>query len=72
MSFLNSILNIMSSVIVVGGTIYGAIGGVQLGLAIKDHQGPAIGQSIMQLAGAAAIILSGLALANIQFGGTAG
>lgn len=68
MEFLNSILSIMSGVIVAGGTIYGAIGGVQLGLAIKDHQGPAIGSAIMQLAGAAAIILSGLAMTSIKFG----
>lgn len=69
MEFLNSILSIMSSVIVTGGTIYAAIGGVQLGLAIKDHQGPAIGTAAMQLAGAGAIILSGLAMTSLKFGG---
>lgn len=68
METLNSILKIFANVITVGGVLYGAYGGIQLGLAIKDHQGPAIGQAIMQIAGAAAIILAGATIASVQFG----
>ncbi len=69
METLNKILEIFGQVITVGGVIYGVYGGIQLGLAIKDHQGPAIGQAIMQLVGAAAIILSGALLLATKFGG---
>ena len=65
METLNSILSTFANVITVGGVLYG---GIQLGLAIKDHQGPAIGQAIMQIAGAAAIILAGATIAGVQFG----
>ena len=68
METLNSILSTFANVITVGGVLYGAYGGIQLGLAIKDHQGPAIGPAIMQIAGAAAIILAGATIAGVQFG----
>lgn len=69
MEFLNSILKFMSTGIVAGGTLYGVIGGVQLGLAIKDHQGPAIQSAIFQIVGAAMVIACGAIVANINFGG---
>lgn len=68
MSILNNILSILGGVIVGGGSLFAVFGLVQLGTALKDHQGPAIASACWNLAGAAAIILGGALCLSINFG----
>lgn len=69
MEFLNSLIEIMSKAIILVGSLFACYGAVNLGLAIKDHQGPAIGSALSQMAGAAIIIYAGVKMASMTFGG---
>lgn len=67
MELLNKIITTIGGVISTGGLLFAVFGLIQLGTAMKDHQGPAIGSALWQLAGAAAILAAGVLCMSVTF-----
>ncbi len=67
MELLNQIVKTIGGIITSGGLLFAVFGLIQLGTAMKDHQGPAIGSALWQLAGAAAISAAGVLCLSVTF-----
>ncbi|MCD8089152.1 MAG: hypothetical protein LUD81_00740 [Clostridiales bacterium] len=58
--------NLLSKAAVAGGGLWAVWGLVQLGMSIKDHNGPGIQGAIWQLIGGAIIIAAGSAISSLD------
>lgn len=67
MDLLKQLTTLLGNTIAFGGGIWLVFAGIQLGTALKDHQGPAIGSALWSVAGAGCILGSGLLLTNLTF-----
>ena len=67
MEILTTLLDLLSHGVILGGTIYGLIGMVMLGVAFKDHQGPGIASALWQIVGGIIIIAAGIALKSVSW-----
>ncbi len=65
-SALTTAVNLLSKGAIAGGGIWAIWGIVQLGMAIKDSDGPGIGKAIWQIVGGAIIIAAGTALTTVD------
>lgn len=72
MEFLNGIISIVGTCVAFGGGLFVVLGLVQLGTAIKDHQGPAIASALWQLAGAGLILAAGIYMGSLTWGSGGG
>lgn len=68
MDIVTNILKIVSTVVIAGGSLTAAWGGITLGGGLKNHTGPEIQNGMWGLAGGAVIILVGAFIATISFG----
>ena len=65
-SALDSAKNLLSKGAIAGGSLWAVWGLVQLGMSIKDHNGPGIQGAIWQLIGGAIIIAAGSVISTVD------
>ena len=65
-SALTSAQGLLSKAAIAGGGLWAVWGLVQLGMSIKDHNGPGIGGAVWQIVGGAVIIAAGGLIGNVD------
>lgn len=63
---LTSAQNLLSKAATAGGGLWAVWGLVQLGMSIKDHDGPGMGKAIWQILGGAIIIAAGTLISSLS------
>lgn len=67
MALITQLTELFGKTIAFGGGLWLVFAAVQLGTAMKDHQGPAIGSALWSVAGAACILGAGYMLTQVTF-----
>lgn len=63
---INTAKTLLSKAATAGGGLWAVWGLVTLGMAIKDHNGPGIGNAVWQIVGGAIIIAAGVAIGALD------
>ena len=67
MQILTDLMSIISRGVVFAGSVYTIWNAVQLGFALKEHQGPETKQSLLGIAGGIVVITAAAFLTQVQF-----